>query len=57
MAILLTFLVGIPLNLAITYMVYQYIHAPSAVWTLWIIQMPVMIVIQILLEISKNIKE
>lgn len=57
MIAVLGFLVVLPMNLTIQYMVYKHIEAPQTVWTLWIIQIPLLVVFQILSVMVKNAKD
>ena len=54
---LLAFVVVLPLQTIATYILYQHVHAPTVVWVLWLIQLPLVIFIQILGGIVKRIEE
>lgn len=54
---ILVLFAGLPINFTIQYFLYKHVEAPQIVWTLWIIQMPILIMGSILNSIANKIKE
>jgi hypothetical protein len=41
---LLVLFITFPMSVAQTYFLYKHVHAPDIVWTLWLINLPVLLI-------------
>lgn len=53
----LVFFGGLPITFTMQYFLYKHVEAPQIVWTLWIIQMPILIIASILKAIADKIED